>query len=123
MMWPYVRWLVLLVSVLVLQSDWTTAAPNPNGDEMMRLLKLDQMYSSVARPSLRSGPVETEIRPKLVQRAMLRLQELDRLYSDRARPRFGKRTFHNNPKYAPLEYDSQYQQSEQDVGDWLPVRR
>ncbi|XP_072384460.1 uncharacterized protein [Diabrotica undecimpunctata] len=87
MMWPYVRWLVLLVSILVLQSDWTTAAPNPNGDEMMRLLKLDQMYSSVARP------------------------------------RFGKRTFHNNPKYAPLEYDSQYQQSEQDVGDWLPARR
>ncbi|XP_056641720.1 uncharacterized protein LOC130448380 isoform X2 [Diorhabda sublineata] len=86
MMWPYVRWLVLLVTILVLQSDWTTAAPNPHGDDMMRLLKLDQMYSSVARP------------------------------------RFGKRVSQSSSQYAPLEYDNQYR-SDQDVGDWLPVRR
>ncbi|XP_057658207.1 uncharacterized protein LOC130895093 isoform X1 [Diorhabda carinulata] len=122
MMWPYVRWLVLLVTILVLQSDWTAAAPNPHGDDMMRLLKLDQMYSSVARPSLRSVSTDTELKPKLVQRAMLRLQELDRLYSDRARPRFGKRVSQSSSQYAPLEYDNQYR-SDQDVGDWLPVRR
>ncbi|XP_074034130.1 uncharacterized protein isoform X1 [Leptinotarsa decemlineata] len=123
MRWPYLRWLAVVVVVLVLQGHGTMAAPNPSNDDMMReLLKLDQMYSSIARPSLRSGPVQTEIRPRVVQRAIIRLQELDRLYADRARPRFGKRTPQTDNNLTPFDYDNTYQ-SDQDIGEWLPARR
>ncbi|KAJ8917199.1 hypothetical protein NQ315_012691 [Exocentrus adspersus] len=92
MRWPALTWFVVVAAVAVLQGNWVArarAAPSPRNEDMFReLLKLDQMYSAIARPSVRSGPVQGEMGPK-VQRAinMLRLQELDRLYADRARPR------------------------------------
>ncbi|XP_018561605.1 uncharacterized protein LOC108903792 isoform X2 [Anoplophora glabripennis] len=125
MRWPAIAWFVVVVAVVVLQGNWAArAAPSPRNEDMFReLLKLDQMYSSIARPSVRSGPVQGEMGPK-VQRAinMLRLQELDRLYADRARPRFGKRA-QSNSNFAAIDYEGQYHPNEQDVADWLPVRR
>ncbi|KAG5899429.1 hypothetical protein JTB14_033621 [Gonioctena quinquepunctata] len=123
MRWQYLRWLVVSVAVFVLQGHGAAAAPNPSNEDMMReLMKLDQMYSSIARPSLRSERSQTELRPRVVQRAIIRLQELDRLYADRARPRYGKRASESNSNLAPFDYDSLYQ-SDQDVGEWLAVRR
>ncbi|XP_060526826.1 uncharacterized protein LOC132702295 [Cylas formicarius] len=125
MLWSTLKWVVLGVIVAVLGGDVGNAAPSPRSEDMFReLMKLDQLYSSVARPSVRSVPMSSDVGPK-VQRAlnMLRLQELDRLYADRARPRFGKRgdgVGRNN--MIPVEYDNQYR-GDQEVDDWLPARR
>nr|CAI5859302.1 unnamed protein product [Callosobruchus analis] len=87
MRWPGVQWILIFVAVLMMQ-DWAKAAPSPRGDDMFKeLLKLDKMYSSIARPSVRSVSPPMDGRPKVVQRAIMRLQELDKLYADRARPR------------------------------------
>ncbi|KAG5899430.1 hypothetical protein JTB14_033621 [Gonioctena quinquepunctata] len=87
MRWQYLRWLVVSVAVFVLQGHGAAAAPNPSNEDMMReLMKLDQMYSSIARP------------------------------------RYGKRASESNSNLAPFDYDSLYQ-SDQDVGEWLAVRR
>ncbi|KAJ8978405.1 hypothetical protein NQ317_008480 [Molorchus minor] len=123
MRWSALRWFMVVVAVIMIQGNLARAAPRPRNEDMFReLLKLDQLYSSIARPSVRSAPVQAEMGPK-VQRAinMLRLQELDRLYADRARPRFGKRT-ESDSNFAPVDYEGQYA-SEPDVGDWLPIRR
>ncbi|XP_019871281.1 uncharacterized protein LOC109599702 [Aethina tumida] len=117
-----IRWIAMIVAIAMMEGNWVKAAPRPRNEDMFReLMKLDQMYSAIARPSVRSGPIDAEMGPK-VQRAinMLRLQELDRLYADRARPRFGKRT-DTNSNFAPVDYEGQFQND--DVGDWLPVRR
>ncbi|XP_074034133.1 uncharacterized protein isoform X2 [Leptinotarsa decemlineata] len=61
MRWPYLRWLAVVVVVLVLQGHGTMAAPNPSNDDMMReLLKLDQMYSSIARPRFGKRTPQTD---------------------------------------------------------------
>lgn len=44
-------WLVLLAAVMILEDTKTEAAPNPQPDDVLNtLLKLDRIYSSVARP-------------------------------------------------------------------------
>ncbi|XP_050297115.1 uncharacterized protein LOC126736674 isoform X2 [Anthonomus grandis grandis] len=93
MWWTALKWIVFGMAMSMLNDSCCNAAPAPRGDDMYReLMKLDQLYSSIARPSLRSLPMSSEVGQK-VQRAlnMLRLQELDNLYSPRSRPRFGKR--------------------------------
>ncbi|XP_018561604.1 uncharacterized protein LOC108903792 isoform X1 [Anoplophora glabripennis] len=88
MRWPAIAWFVVVVAVVVLQGNWAArAAPSPRNEDMFReLLKLDQMYSSIARP------------------------------------RFGKRA-QSNSNFAAIDYEGQYHPNEQDVADWLPVRR
>ncbi|VEN36018.1 unnamed protein product [Callosobruchus maculatus] len=50
MRWPGVQWILIFVAVLMMQ-DWAKAAPSPRGDDMFKeLLKLDKMYSAIARP-------------------------------------------------------------------------
>ncbi|CAH2004105.1 unnamed protein product [Acanthoscelides obtectus] len=120
MRWPTFQWILAFVAVLMIQ-DMVKAAPNPRGEDMLKeLLKLDKMYSSIARPSLRSVS-SMDGRPKVVQRAIMRIQELDKLYADRARPRFGKRT-QGNADFQQADYDSQYQ-SDPEMSDWMAVRR
>lgn len=50
MRWCSFWWLALL-AVIVLENNWTKAAPNPQTEDMLKtLLELDRMYSAVARP-------------------------------------------------------------------------
>ncbi|XP_066141690.1 uncharacterized protein [Euwallacea fornicatus] len=131
MWWSSLKWIVLGITLSMLGSN---ADPSPRNEDMYReLMKLDQLYSSIARPSLRSIPMTPEVGQK-VQRAlnMLRLQELDNLYSPRSRPRFGKRGEKNEApnrnNLMSLEmYDNkvQYPRNEDDgsEADWLPLRR
>ncbi|CAH2004106.1 unnamed protein product [Acanthoscelides obtectus] len=50
MRWPTFQWILAFVAVLMIQ-DMVKAAPNPRGEDMLKeLLKLDKMYSSIARP-------------------------------------------------------------------------
>ncbi|XP_064212421.1 uncharacterized protein LOC107399284 isoform X1 [Tribolium castaneum] len=121
MRWSTLWWFAAVLAAALLQENGGEAARTSRSNDMLeRLIKLDEMYSAVARPSVRSGPTQVDSMGPKVQRAinMLRLQHLDRLYADRARPRFGKRIDDSNP---PMEYEGQYQS--EDVGDWLPVRR
>ncbi|CAG9860186.1 unnamed protein product, partial [Phyllotreta striolata] len=112
-----------VIAVITLQGNWVLAATNPANDELMReLLKLDKAYSFVSRPSLRNGPIVSESRPRIVQRAMLKLQELDKIFSERSRPRFGKRTYVNS-QYAPYMYEGQNQLTDSDLNDWLSDTR
>ncbi|XP_017769337.1 PREDICTED: uncharacterized protein LOC108557363 [Nicrophorus vespilloides] len=89
------RMFALLAAIFIIEGNWVRAAPSPDNDKLLRTLEnLDKLYSSMARPSVRSGPAtQPNMGPK-VQRAinMLRIQHLEHLYGDRARPRFGKRT-------------------------------
>ncbi|CAG9766823.1 unnamed protein product [Ceutorhynchus assimilis] len=128
-----IKWVVFGMALAMLGGNFCKAAPSPRNDDMYReLMKLDQLYSSIARPSLRSIPISSEVGQK-VQRAlnMLRLQELDNLYSPRSRPRFGKRgERHQVPalnKISPEEYDNNQIQFRTDEDgndhDWLPLRR
>ncbi|KAF5300483.1 hypothetical protein FQA39_LY02282 [Lamprigera yunnana] len=124
MRWSALCWLTLLSTVVVLQENSVTAAPNPQPEDMWKtLLELDRMYSSIARPSVRSGPaIESDMTPK-VQRAinMLKLHHLERLYADRARPRFGKRTGIHSNKFGVPDYENQFQSG--DPTDYFPARR
>ncbi|XP_068910080.1 uncharacterized protein [Tenebrio molitor] len=107
MRWSALWWFAVVAAVVVLEGKWTLAAPSPRNDDMFKeLLRLDQMYSSIARPSVRSGPTQPDNMGPKVQRAikMLTLQHLDRLYADQARPRFGKRV-ETNSNFAPIEYE------------------
>ncbi|XP_063909539.1 uncharacterized protein LOC135127127 isoform X2 [Zophobas morio] len=104
MRWSALWWFAVIAAMVMLEAN---AAPSPRNDNMLQeLLKLDQLYSSVARPSVRSGPTQPDSMGPKVQRAinMLRLQHLDRLYGDPSRPRFGKRV-ETNSNFAPIEYE------------------
>ncbi|KAF5286666.1 hypothetical protein FQR65_LT12497 [Abscondita terminalis] len=124
MRWSAVWWLTLLAAAVVLEESFVNAAPNPQPEDMWKtLLELDRMYSSIARPSVRSGPaIESDMTPK-VQRAinMLKLHHLERLYADRARPRFGKRAGVHSSNLAIPDYENQFQSGE--PTDYFPVRR
>ncbi|XP_045460796.1 uncharacterized protein LOC123671145 [Harmonia axyridis] len=120
---PLRMWYVaLLAAMVVLESRWTEAAPRmTRREDMLKdLMKLDQYYSSIARPSLRSVGPDGSISPK-IQRAynMLKLQSIDRIYADRTRPRYGKRA--QTGHLTPLDFDIQYQS--EDNGDYSALRR
>ncbi|KAL3280399.1 hypothetical protein HHI36_017883 [Cryptolaemus montrouzieri] len=116
-------WVALLSMFVILESKWVEAAPRMTRreDAVKELMKLDQFYSSIARPSVRSTGPEGSMNPK-IQRAinMLRLQNLDRLYADRSRPRYGKRA-ETGSNFTPLHFDGQYQND--DTGDYAAFRR
>lgn len=51
MRWSVLWWLALVAAVVLLETSKSEAAPNPQAEDMLNtLLKLDRMYSSVARP-------------------------------------------------------------------------
>ncbi|XP_068910081.1 uncharacterized protein [Tenebrio molitor] len=51
MRWSALWWFAVVAAVVVLEGKWTLAAPSPRNDDMFKeLLRLDQMYSSIARP-------------------------------------------------------------------------
>ncbi|KAK9882841.1 hypothetical protein WA026_023540 [Henosepilachna vigintioctopunctata] len=113
-----------LSAMVILEYKWAEAAPRlmRREDMVKELMKLDQYYSSIARPSVRSAAPEASMSPK-IQRAinMLRLQNLDRLYADRSRPRYGKRAETVGSNFSPLDLDGQYQSD--DNIDYSAVRR
>lgn len=44
-------WLLALLAVILMESNWTKAAPSPQTEDMLKtLLELDRMYSAIARP-------------------------------------------------------------------------
>ncbi|KAK9738340.1 ATPase family AAA domain-containing protein 3, N-terminal [Popillia japonica] len=46
-------WLLALLAVILMESNWTKAAPSPQTEDMLKtLLELDRMYSAIARPRL-----------------------------------------------------------------------
>ncbi|KAF7281556.1 hypothetical protein GWI33_004524 [Rhynchophorus ferrugineus] len=113
----------------MLGTNVSRAAPSRDENMFRELMKLDQLYSSIARPSLRSIPMSAEVGQK-VQRAlnMLRLQQLDNMYAHKSRPRFGKRgegQLRNNG--ASVDYDNnqiQYRgEADGSLPEWLPLRR
>uniref|UniRef100_A0AAR5PNS8 Short neuropeptide F n=1 Tax=Dendroctonus ponderosae TaxID=77166 RepID=A0AAR5PNS8_DENPD len=131
MWWTTLKWVFFGIALAMLGGNSSEAEPIPRSDDMFReLIKLDQLYSSIARPSLRSIPISSEVTQK-VQRAlnMLRLQQLDNMYSTRSRPRFGKRTnqlpIGNN--ISPEAFDTNKMQfrneDDESERDWLPLRR
>nr|QXU63633.1 neuropeptide F [Dendroctonus armandi] len=133
MWWTTLKWVFFGMALAMLGSNSTKAEPIPRSDDMFReLIKLDQLYSSIARPSLRSIPISSEVAQK-VQRAlnMVRLQQLDNMYSTRSRPRFGKRTEGNQlpagNNISPEAFETNKMQfrneDEESQRDWLPLRR
>lgn len=51
MRWFGLWWLTVLAAIMILENNKSDAAPNPQAEDMLNtLLKLDRMYSSVARP-------------------------------------------------------------------------
>ncbi|XP_044761646.1 uncharacterized protein LOC123318927 isoform X1 [Coccinella septempunctata] len=115
-------WVALLAAMVVLESRLTEAAPRmTRREDMLKdLMKLDQYYSSIARPRVRSVDPDGSISPK-IQRAynMLKLQSIDRIYADRSRPRYGKRA--ETAHMLPLDLDFQYQN--EDNADYATLRR
>ncbi|KAB0800231.1 hypothetical protein PPYR_05971 [Photinus pyralis] len=125
MRWSAVWWFAFVAAAAILQEAYVRAAPNPQPEDMWKtLLELDRMYSSIARPSVRSGPttIDSNMTPK-VQRAinMLKLHHLERLYADRSRPRFGKRAGAHSSNFGIPDYENQFQNG--DPTDYFPVRR
>ncbi|GJQ73917.1 hypothetical protein Trydic_g18851 [Trypoxylus dichotomus] len=44
-------WWLALLAVIVMENNWTSAAPSPQTEDMLKtLLELDRMYSAIARP-------------------------------------------------------------------------
>ncbi|XP_030767369.1 uncharacterized protein LOC115891120 [Sitophilus oryzae] len=127
MWWSTLKWLFFGLSLALMSTNVSKAAPSRDENMYRELMKLDQLYSSIARPSLRSVSMPAEIGQK-VQRAlqMLRLQQLDDLYAHKSRPRFGKRGDGHNLPAADYETNQIQYRNNQDgaaLQDWLPLRR
>ncbi|XP_065169630.1 uncharacterized protein [Atheta coriaria] len=125
MKWSGFCLLATLAVLCLLDGHKTSAAPSPRTDDLLKTLQdLEQIYSSMARPSVRSGSVIEPEMSKKVQRAMkmIEMQRLERLYAHRARPRFGKRDrlINNNGIYRSAESD--YADDQLPMG-WVATRR
>ncbi|XP_076258072.1 uncharacterized protein LOC143195098 isoform X2 [Rhynchophorus ferrugineus] len=121
MWWSTLKWVFFGLTLTMLGTNVSRAAPSRDENMFRELMKLDQLYSSIARPSLRSIPMSAEVGQK-VQRAlnMLRLQQLDNIFGKR-----GEGQLRNNG--ASVDYDNnqiQYRgEADGSLPEWLPLRR
>ncbi|KAJ8953751.1 hypothetical protein NQ318_015407 [Aromia moschata] len=77
MRWSALRWFVVVVAVVMLQGNSAKAAPRPRNEDMFReLLKLDQMYSSIARPRINHTQLKKEFQEKYKSRVTKLLNTL-----------------------------------------------